>query len=171
DDFPAYLVVSTAPHNIDQAMEPPTPRTVQETKQGLAAIAQDLHRIQKDPTITQPPEIVIAVHGYNTAESGIQAWYSDMYRHIAQDDRSIRQRRNLIFIGYRWSSEQLSLHPIQLWRNLRALPDVPQASLIIGILFVLAYCVWPIILEPWWNNGFANFIGPAILNIAVGVSV
>ncbi|MEL6880273.1 MAG: hypothetical protein AAFP09_07085 [Cyanobacteria bacterium J06607_10] len=171
DDFPAYLVVSTAPHNIDQAMEPPTSQALQETKQGLAAIAQDLHRIQKDPTITQPPEIVIVVHGYNTAESGIQAWYSDMYRHIAQDDRSIRQRRNLVFIGYRWSSEQLSLHPIQLWRNLRALPDVPQAALIVGILFVLAYGVWPLIWEPWWNNGLANFIGPAILNIAVGVSV
>lgn len=171
DDFPAYLVVSTAPHNIDEVMDPPTPDSLAAAKRGLAAIAQDLHRIQSDPTITEPPELVIAVHGYNTEEEGIRAWYSDMYRYIAQDDRAIRGRRNLVFIGYRWSSERVSVQPLQLWRNIRALPDVLQAFLGMGLAFMLSYWGWTLFLKPLWQNNWAKLLGATLLSGAVAVSV
>ncbi|MEO1620395.1 MAG: alpha/beta hydrolase, partial [Cyanobacteria bacterium J06632_3] len=170
-EFPAYLVVSTAPHNIDEVMATPTQDSVKEAKQGLGAIARHLHRIQSDPTITEPPELVVAVHGYNTAEKGIKAWYSDIYRYIAQDDQAIRQRRNLVFIGYRWSSERVSLHPLHLWRNVRALPDVPQALLGLGLAFMLIYWGWTLFWEPLWQNNWANLIGASSLSLAVGISV
>ena len=170
-DFPAYLVVSTAPHNIDEVMDPPTSDSLAAAKRGLAAIAQDIHRIQSDPTITEPPELVIAVHGYNTEEEGIRAWYSDMYRYIAQDDRAIRARRNLIFIGYRWSSERVSVRPLQLWRNVRALPDVPQALLGAGLAFMLSYWGWTLFLEPLWKNNWAKLLGATLLSGAVAISV
>jgi hypothetical protein len=139
EDFPAYLVTSTAPHNIDQVSDELSADSLAQTKQGLAAIARHLHRIQTDDTIGEAPELVIAVHGYNTDLESIQAWYSDIYRYIAQDDRYIRQRKNSVFIGYRWSSERLSLRPKHLWANIRALPDVPQGVLAVGLLFVLLY--------------------------------
>ena len=137
--FPAYLVTSTAPHNIDEIPTPTTRQALAEVKAGIEAIARDLHRIQTDPTITEPPELVLAVHGYNTQESGIRAWYSDMYRYIARDDAAIRQRRNLVFVGYRWSSERLSFRPRNLWRNLRALPQAPQGMLAIASTLLVSY--------------------------------
>jgi len=171
DEFPAYLVVSTAPHNIDEAMADPPADALENVKAGLSAIASDLHRIQTDPTITDPPELVIAVHGYNTEEKGIRAWYSDMYRYIAQDDKRIRNRRNLVFVGYRWSSERVSARPLHLWRNLRALPDVPQALLAVGLAFMFSYWGWSFLWEPLWQNNWMDLLGAALLSGAVAVSV
>ncbi|MEM9948651.1 MAG: hypothetical protein AAF810_21660, partial [Cyanobacteria bacterium P01_D01_bin.36] len=51
----------------------------------------------------------------------------------------IRHQRNLVFIGYRWSSERVSASPIHLWQNLKALPDVPQALLAMGLVFMFGY--------------------------------
>ncbi|MEM9152163.1 MAG: alpha/beta hydrolase [Cyanobacteria bacterium P01_F01_bin.3] len=169
DEFPAYLVISTAPHNIDEEM--PALPSLAETKEGLTAIATDLHRIQSDPTIHEAPELVIAVHGYNTEEKGIRAWYSDIYRYIAQDDKHIRHKRNLVFVGYRWSSERVSARPLHLWRNLRALPDVPQALLAIGLVFMLSYWGWSFLWEPLWNNQWTKLLGATVLSKAVAVSV
>ncbi|MGD1898415.1 MAG: alpha/beta hydrolase [Phormidesmis sp.] len=163
--------MSTAPHNIDQEMPDPPQDSFQNAKEGLAAIAGELHRIQNDPTIAEPPELVIAVHGYNTEEKGIRAWYSDIYRYIAQDDKCIRQRRNLVFVGYRWSSEKVSASPLHLWRNLRALPDVPQAVLAIGLSFMLTYWGWAFLLDPIWNNPWAELVGVTLLSAAVAMSM
>ena len=170
-DCPAYLVVSTAPHNIDEEMPSPPADALKNVKAGLSAIASDLHRIQTDPSITEPPELVIAVHGYNTEEKGIRAWYSDMYRYIAQDDKHIRNRQNLVFVGYRWSSERVSANPLHLWRNLRALPDVPQALLAAGLVFMLSYWGWSFLWEPLWQNNWMDLLGAALLSGAVAVSV
>lgn len=172
DDFPAYLVTSTAPHNIDESIEVPSEDSVAQTQKGLMAIARTLHRIQSDPTITEPPELVVAVHGYNTEEEGIRAWYSDIYRYITQDDRQIRQRRNLVFIGYRWSSERLSLKPRHLWRNLRALPEVPQGVLALGLALVLLYWSWAVFGRPMGRTGFMyNLLIEGGLSVAIAFAV
>ena len=172
DDFPAYLVTSTAPHNIDESIEVPSEDSVAQTQKGLTAIARTLHRIQGDPTIAEPPELVVAVHGYNTEEEGIRAWYSDIYRYIAQDDRHIRQRRNLVFIGYRWSSERLSLRPRHLWRNLRALPEVPQGVLASGLALVLLYWGWAVFGRPMGRTGFVyNLLIEGGLSVAIASAV
>ncbi len=172
DEFPAYLVTSTAPHNIDESIEVPSEDSVAQTQKGLMAIARTLHRIQNDPNITEPPELVVAVHGYNTEEKGIRAWYSDIYRYIAQDDRQIRQRRNLVFIGYRWSSERFSLRPRHLWRNLRALPEVPQGLLASGLVLVLLYWGWAGFGKPLGRTGFVyNLLVEGGLSVVIALTV
>ena len=139
-----YAVESTAPHNIDQRIEPSKEKLASkdswaQAHLGIDAIAQDLHRIKADPTITEDPELVIAVHGYNTSENGVQAWYNDIFKHVAKEDAQIRQRRNLVFIGYRWPSENILCRPKQIASNFMALPDVPRAMFLIGLGLVALY--------------------------------
>ena len=135
-----YSVTSTAPYNIDDKVQQNSKidNSAEQAKKGIDAIAKDLHRIKTDPTISEPPQLVIAVHGYNTAESNIKAWYHDIYRYVAHNDRQIRQQPNLVFIGYRWSSEQIPRDPMKLLGNLRALPDVPRTLLVLGLVLLVA---------------------------------
>ncbi len=133
-----YAVTSTAPYNTDDKTKPESgvDNSAEQAKRGIEAIAQDLHRIKTDPTILEPPQLVIAVHGYNTAETNIKAWYHDIYRYVAYNDKQIRQQQNLVFIGYRWSSEQIPRDPMTLLNNLKALPDVPRTLLIFGLVLL-----------------------------------
>ncbi len=136
-----YSVTSTAPYNTDDKDDATSAvdNSMEQAENGVRAIAQDLHRIKVDPTIAEPPQLVIAVHGYNTSERGIQKWYHDIFRYVAHDDKQISQNRNLVFIGYRWSSEQILFNPKHLWVNLKALPSVPRAVLSVGLVLVLLY--------------------------------
>ncbi len=155
NDLPGYLVTSTAPYNTDDIAEA---ERLDEASQaqataGILAIAQNLREIETNPNITAPPELLIAVHGYNTEENGIRAWYSDIYRHIAQDDAQIREQQNLVFVGYRWSSERLSMRIGNLWANTRALPDVLQGALAMGGIIFLSYWLWTLL---WHSSGNMN---------------
>jgi hypothetical protein len=136
-----YSVTSSAPYNTDDKDDEKSAvdNSMEQAEKGVRAIAQDLHRIKSDPTITESPQLVIAVHGYNTSERGIQKWYHDIFRYVAQDDKQISQHRNLVFIGYRWSSERILFNPQHLLVNLQALPNVPRAVLTIGSILVLLY--------------------------------
>ncbi|MGC1307983.1 MAG: alpha/beta hydrolase [Phormidesmis sp.] len=165
--LPGYLMVSTAPENIEEA-QLPTAEALAGAMRGIDAIAQDLHRIQKDPTISEPAEIVLAVHGYNTAIGGVRAWYGDIYRYVAEDDPRIRQRRNLVFVGYRWSSERMSLRPGALWKNVRALPVVPQAVLGIGLAIILLYWSWTLLHGPLgWLGIWQNLLVQGVFSLAI----
>lgn len=138
-----YAVESTAPHNIDQRPKPKGKRAHSDSwaqaHKGISAIAQDLHRIKTDPTIAEDPQLVIAVHGYNTASEGVQSWYNDIFKYAAKEDAQMRQRRNLVFIGYRWPSENILYRPSQLASNLQALPNVPRALFAIGLILLVLY--------------------------------
>ena len=149
-DLPGYLVTSTAPSNIDEILEAGSleASSAAQAKAGIQAIAQDLYDIEMNPAIAAAPELTIVVHGYNTQEEGIRAWYSDMYRHIAQDDEHIRDRQNLVFVGYRWSSERFSFLPGNLWANARALPDVLQGLLATGLFVFIGHWSWTLLWQP-----------------------
>ena len=129
--IPGYFVVSTAPPNIEDCLA----QNDAAAAAGVSAIATDLYRIHK--TQADPPELVVTVHGYNTREEGIKAWYSDIYRYINQVDAAISPRRNVVFIGYRWSSESLRLNPLHLWRNFHALPSLPKGLLLFGLVVIM----------------------------------
>jgi len=134
-----YAVESTAPHNIDQPGSKRKDSSWAQAHEGISAIAQDLHRIKTDPTIAEDPELVIAVHGYNTSSKGVQAWYSDIFKHVAKDDAQMRQRRNLVFIGYRWPSENILYRPSQLASNFKALPNLPRTLLAVCAVLLTLY--------------------------------
>ena len=174
-DLPGYLVTSTAPYNTDDISdaEGVDDASQAQAKAGILAIAQNLRDIETNPEITAPPELMIAVHGYNTEENGIRAWYSDIYRHIAQDDAQIREQKNLVFVGYRWSSERLSMKLSNLWANARALPDTLQGALAIGVFVFVSYWLWTLLWHPPENInrglswGLQALFGGAIASIMV----
>ncbi len=152
--FPGYFVKSTAPYNTDNLSDQDRQALSayakpEDAKAWIESIAQDLHRIHCDPSIRYAPELVIAVHGYNMLETTVLDWYNNLYRYIANDDPVIRQRRNIVFVGYRWSSERMSLSAISFWKNVIALPDIPRWILILSMALVLRFVAWPIVTGPW----------------------
>lgn len=152
--FPGYFVKSTAPYNTDnisdkERQELNAYAKPEDAKAWIEAIAQDLHRIQGDPSIRYAPELVIAVHGYNMLENTVLDWYNNLYRYIAHDDPVIRSRRNVVFVGYRWSSERMSLSAGSFWNNVIALPDIPRWILLLSMALVLRFVVWPVMTGQW----------------------
>ncbi|PSR16858.1 hypothetical protein C8255_15640 [filamentous cyanobacterium CCP3] len=105
-ELPAYFVSSTAPNNVEDPVSPvanPEP-TIAEIANFLCAQAN--------------PEILIAVHGYNTAlgefatdenqrqrGEGVKGWYQDIRNHIVK--HCPQRSDGLMLIGYRWPSEQV----------------------------------------------------------------
>lgn len=150
NDLPGYLVTSTAPYNTDDVADDRSLKesSVEQAKAGIRAIAQNLRDIESDPNIEAAPELLIAVHGYNTREEGVRAWYSDIYRHIAQDDEQIRAQKNQVFVGYRWSSERLSMLPGNWWLNVRALPITLQSILAAAVITFFGYWSWMLLWQP-----------------------
>ncbi|MGB7083912.1 MAG: alpha/beta hydrolase, partial [Phormidesmis sp.] len=170
-DFPGYFVVSTAPPNVEEA-KLSLDSEIAEAKDGIKAIAHDLHRIQNDKNISEPAELVVVVHGYNTEEEGIRAWYSDIYRYISQDDQHIRHRKNLVFVGYRWSSERLSLRPRHLWKNLIALPYAPKVILGIGLACIGLRWAWALYHKPLnWLHGWENLLAEGLFSVGIALTI
>ena len=165
-DLPAYLVISTATPNVEEVL-PPTAAALSNAQWGIEAIARDLYHIQM--TQAQSPQLVIAVHGYNTSLRGTRAWYHKVHQYITAD-QAIARRKNQVFVGYRWPSENIIKRPRKrrrktawavdvlsvVWVNLRnlgqnikALPTVPQALLYLALLCLLingCLRLWPSLL-------------------------
>lgn len=102
----AYFVGSTAPNNVEDNVV-----STSDPKDSIEAIANFL-KTQDNP------EILIAIHGYNTAlgefasegnectqGKGVKGWYQDIRNHIAE--QGINEKSGLVLIGYRWPSEQI----------------------------------------------------------------
>lgn len=156
--IPGYLVTSTAPPNIESASEF-DPMDIEQAQRGINAIAADLyHRFQDLPTA---PEIVITIHGYNTSETMVQSWYKDIFRFINQTDPSLQRNRNAIFIGYRWSSETLSLSPKTLWQTFYTLPPAPKTLFTLGniLAFAWLYGSWMKTGGAWLGLAFSSALG------------
>ncbi|MBD2095614.1 alpha/beta hydrolase [Trichocoleus sp. FACHB-591] len=107
--FPAFFVGSTAPNNVEDQVQPvpdPTPH-----------IQEIAHYLINQIKNRENPELLIAIHGYNTAlggfattkESkpgvGVKGWYQEIRDHIAE--HYLDQSNPLVLIGYRWPSEQI----------------------------------------------------------------
>jgi hypothetical protein len=97
--FPAYFVTSTAPINIEdpQADHPPSAKDLEDL---INEIAQHLQIHQDDA------EILIAIHGYNTSQIGVQKWFESIARHL-DSHHSHSRSPGFLLIGYRWPSEQI----------------------------------------------------------------
>jgi Alpha/beta hydrolase of unknown function (DUF900) len=136
--IPCYFVTSTAPANVEETLDF-DPRHWYDAKSGIDEIASDLYRQYCDSSLKDPPEIIVTIHGYNTPENSVVAWYSDITRYLNQIDPVLRQKRNLVFIGYRWSSEQVSLFPKNIFKNFKALPLAPKHILSFGSFTSIAW--------------------------------
>jgi hypothetical protein len=71
-------------------------------KEAISSIANDLKQAANHGT----PELVIAVHGYSTEQTNVQRWYKKIFQYVNQE-MPLKDKKNLVFVGYRWSSENL----------------------------------------------------------------
>ncbi|AFZ24709.1 Alpha/beta hydrolase of unknown function (DUF900) [Cylindrospermum stagnale PCC 7417] len=102
-----------------------------QTENYLQEIAQRLSKVN-----INDPEIVIAVHGFNNNYNSVRAWYKDIHRYINADPTI--NRRDVIFIGYRWPSENFIDHLIlSIVHAFEALPILPRNIFFAGLLISL----------------------------------
>lgn len=168
--FPAYFVGSTAPNNVEDAVSP-----VPDPKPTIQAIASFL-------TAQADPEILFAVHGYNTAlgsfatdenqrqrGNGVKGWYQNIRDHIA---KHFPQRSSgLVLIGYRWPSEQVNGrgndtldHKLGYARQ--SLPIALKVVVIAAFLALLGLTL-AAVFTPWPGSVVFGFVGGSILVLAV----
>lgn len=105
--FPAYFIGSTAPNNVEDGIS----SEVENPEENIANIAAFL-------CAQENPQILIAVHGYNTGLKnfasaqpprrgrGVKGWYQEIRNHI--EDHCLQGSEGLVLIGYRWPSERIN---------------------------------------------------------------
>jgi Alpha/beta hydrolase of unknown function (DUF900) len=104
----------------------------------IQQIADDLHERRKN--LDRPPELVFAIHGYSTEQTNIRRWYKRIYKHVNQE-ALLKNRENLVFVGYRWSSESVDLGWRQLRMAIKALPILPRIVAGVGIGLTILWIV------------------------------
>lgn len=112
DSVPAYFVMSTAPVNVEDPIEPPQgdfAEPIANPDEAVKEIACHLaNHLKSHDSDDQFAEVVIVVHGYNTkatGEFGAEGWYHNIYKHI-NTEPSLRKLHGAVLLGYRWPSEQ-----------------------------------------------------------------
>ncbi len=168
DDFPAYFIGSTAPNNVEDGV-----REITNPQANIDRIAAFL-------CAQSEPEILIAIHGYNTSlgnfstvgstnqRSGVKGWYQEIRDHIAR--YCDRRSPGLVLIGYRWPSEQIKGDGNDgLGDKLRyAQQSLPIAfRVILGLsLAVLGGLVLAAFIEKASNSVEFSFLGVSLLVLA-----
>ncbi len=117
--IPGYFFMSTAPINVEdpsrgqrscinleQCMRSPDKcESVDNCKNTLFSVIDEIATV-----LTENPEsaeIIIAIHGYNTTESGAERWCKDIYKYINKQ-YSADKAKGTVFMGYNWPSETFS---------------------------------------------------------------
>jgi Alpha/beta hydrolase of unknown function (DUF900) len=129
--FPAYLVASTAPINIEDQQRC---RDVNNFDSLIKEISAHLKQYKNDA------EILIVIHGYNNSETSVEKWFESICTYLAKTNRSGRSP-GFLLIGYRWPSEKVSFKAPRQW----AIKSLP---------FILG------IMSKWGGNGlFLSMLG------------
>lgn len=138
--IPGYFVVSTAPVNVEES-EPPSAVVAESLSLALDQIVEHLNR----PTANgSAPQLVIAIHGYNTGSRDAEYWYKNLFKYINRVDPLIQSQSNAVFLGYRWPSEKMDVSFPAIGRALAAMPIVPRVLL--RLEFVISLLAFVLIL-------------------------
>lgn len=133
--IPGYFVMSSAPPNIENAKELQESE-LQDAAQGVQEIARHLYDIcTQNSDDHSDPELMIAVHGYNSGRSSVRDWYKDIFQYINRHDAAIPCQGNQVFIGYRWPSE--NIEPQRLGEAIKSLPPLPRDLMLTGFFGAL----------------------------------
>jgi pimeloyl-ACP methyl ester carboxylesterase len=117
--IPGYFFMSTAPINVEDASRgqsscinleqcmhsPDKCESFTNCRNTLFSVIDEIATV-----LTENPEsaeIIIAIHGYNTTESGAERWCKDIYKYINKQ-YSTDKSKGTVFIGYNWPSETFS---------------------------------------------------------------
>lgn len=116
-------------------------------KKAIVAIADDLEKAAQSAT----PELVIAVHGYSTEQTNVRRWYKKIFQYVNQEP-SLKDRQNLVFIGYRWSSERVDFGLTSFLMAIKALPLLPLFLLIGGGFITFLCFIWANLAVDRWAD-------------------
>jgi hypothetical protein len=101
----SYMVTSSATINIEgdgdteDELKSIGIKPFQKNQDGILEIASKLVSMEN-------PELIIAVHGYNTGRKEVKDWFESISNFI-NTDAWISKDNNKLFIGYRWPSEKI----------------------------------------------------------------
>jgi esterase/lipase superfamily enzyme len=143
-----YIAISTATRNVEDVQDDDSKKlTVHSTANSaseekpnnlteqtyvyLNEIARRLI-VESSQIDSQDPEIVIAVHGFNNNYNAVRAWYNEIHEYTR--NKSTFKNKNIVFIGYRWPSENFSDLQFSLPNALTSLPITPRFIFYSGIL-------------------------------------
>ena len=161
--IPGYFVMSSAPPNIENAKEMQESE-LQAAALGVKKIARHLYN-----TCIQPngldPELIIAVHGYNSGRSSVRDWYKDIFQYVNRHDGAIAQPGNQVFVGYRWPSENIELQ--RLGEAFKALPPLPRDLMFTGFFGALVLLAIEIMR---WDSGLVGAVFVPFLTLLLGLA-
>lgn len=163
--IPGYFVMSSAPPNIEHASDMHETE-LQDAAGGVKEIANYLYDVYTQTGEDAPePELMIAVHGYNSSRSSVRNWYKNIFQYINQHDNAIPCQGNQVFLGYRWPSEQIEFQ--RLGSACQALPPLPRGLMFMGfggaliLLFLEAMA---------WDKTLPGLIVVFLLTLLLGLS-
>jgi Alpha/beta hydrolase of unknown function (DUF900) len=150
----AYAASSTAPSNLEDDERQLLQTTINSFPDAFEELPNSgenatsitefyLSEITTHISKIDSPEIVIAVHGFNTNFKGAIKWYQKIHQYIAKDKEI--KNKNIIFIGYRWPSEKLLEHIKESLANtFEALPKLPKILFLgsLGFASFLLVILW-----------------------------
>jgi hypothetical protein len=162
--FPAYFVGSTAPNNVEDGVA-----QVDNPEEKLNQIAAFL-------CAQAQPELLIAIHGYNTTlgefattdpaseRRGVKGWYQEIRNHIAEHCEG--RSSGLVLIGYRWPSEAIKggsddnlAHKIR-----HAQQSLP---IFLRVMLGLAFAVLASLVIAAFTHNATNSVGFSILGVSL----
>ncbi len=163
-DFPAYFVGSTAPNNVEDGIG-----RVENPEEKINQIAAFL-------CAQAQPELLIAIHGYNTTlgefvaadptgwQSGVKGWYQDIRNHIAK--HCDRRSPGMVLIGYRWPSEAIKGSGND---NLAHKFRYAQQSLpiFLRVILICAFAVLASLVIAAFAHNVTNSLGFSILGVSL----
>jgi hypothetical protein len=109
-------------------------------QESIKAIAQDLIRAAGGG---DSAELVIAIHGYSTEQTNVRRWYKRIFQYVNQSgdqaNSPFEGKKNLVFVGYRWSSERPEIKWWSIGAALKALPIILRVLPILplGLLLII----------------------------------
>ena len=145
EPFPAkisgYFAMSTAPANIED--DPiGLDKNICRGEEAIAHIAQRIYDISEEFDIKENPELVVTIHGYNTSQVSVEDWFKNIFTYVNRVDSHIKDKQNLVFLGYRWSSENIQLASWSgIMNAILALPISPRIFLRVGFIFSMAMLI------------------------------
>jgi hypothetical protein len=181
NNIPGYFVVSTAPINLednnkeleeyDQAKDLKSfkkidkERFIADSEAGLEAIVNDIQQKNEKAGTDNEVELVVAIHGYNTAGCNVMDWYQKIWRFANNEEEKLG--KDFVFLGYRWPSENFTKNCISNLRHaFSAMPLVLQIILVIGLVL---FSIIAFLLEKFFIQSSVLFLGTSLATFLISL--
>ena len=130
EKIPGYMICSTAPMNVEDDNKNPEILTDTDPLKTLRQIAEYIYEKSSQG---KNIEIVTQIHGFNTPYINSKKAYGETNKWI-QDEIVSDSYTQLIFFGYSWPSEGISLSLSAIFQGYKALPLWLQILMWLGFL-------------------------------------